>query len=244
MRPASPVIGIAGEELVVTKHFGEQQVVAAPSVIVAGLRAAGGTPVVLPPGFADPEALDALVLTGGVDLGVDPSRDRGELALVEAARRVGLPTLGLCRGLQLMAVATGGTLVEELGATHPVLLPPGTHELHTVPGSVVAGLVPGARVGSLHHQSVATHDAGWRCTATAPDGVVEALEWADQRVWPALGVQWHPELDGTGPAVFGWLVRTAGRPRRPVGVTCLTGLYDVPAHQPTGRVRATAMLGG
>ena len=113
-----------------------------------------------------------------------------------------------------------------------------------MPGSVVAGLVPGARVGSLHHQSVATHDAGWRCTATAPDGVVEALEWADQRVWPALGVQWHPELDGTGPAVFGWLVRTAGRPRRPVGVTCLTGLYDVPAHQPTGRVRATAMLGG
>jgi gamma-glutamyl-gamma-aminobutyrate hydrolase PuuD len=75
--------------------------------------------------------------------------------------------------------------------------------------SVVAAVVPSGRVGSLHHQSVATYAPGWRCTATAPDGVVEALEWHDQEAWPALGVQWHPELDHTGPAVFGWLVGAA-----------------------------------
>jgi putative glutamine amidotransferase len=201
-------VGIAGEALVVRKHFGDQPVVAAPRAVVEGVRAAGGTPVVLPPGTVRLGFADALVLTGGVDLGVDPQRDRDEVVLLETAREAGLPTLGICRGLQLMAVATGGTLEAELGDRH-VLPPPGVHAVRVMVGSVVAGLVPDGRVGSLHHQSVATYDDRWRCTATAPDGVVEALEWADQRAWPALGVQWHPELDHTGPAVFGWLVGVA-----------------------------------
>ncbi len=225
-----PVVGIAGEDLVVRKHFGDQHVVAAPLAVVAEVRAAGATPLVLPPGSSgDLATLDALVLTGGVDLGVDPSRDSDELELLDAARRAGLPTLGVCRGLQLMAVATGGTLVEELGDTH-VVLPPGTHPLVTEPGSVVARLVPEGRVGSLHHQAVATHDDRWRCTGTAPEGVVEALEWRDQAGWPALGVQWHPELDATGPAVFGWLVAVAGRrPQRSTSrVTCLSALWPTP----------------
>lgn len=76
-------------------------------------------------------------------------------------------------------------------------------------GSVVARLVPSGAVGSLHHQSVATHDPRWLRTATAPDGVVEALEWHDLASWPAIGVQWHPELDHTAHAVFGWLVTAA-----------------------------------
>jgi putative glutamine amidotransferase len=227
------VIGIAGEELLVRKHFGDQQVVAAPSAVVSGVRAAGGTPVVLPPGSTDVTSLDALVLIGGGDVGTDPARDRDELALLERARRAGLPTLGVCRGLQLMAVATGGSLVEELGDSHRIL-PPGTHDLQTAPGSVVAGLVPEGRVGSLHHQAVATYDDRWRCTATAPDGVVEALEWGDQDEWPALGVQWHPELDGTGPAVFGWLVRAAGPHAATTGLTCLSALYSPLAYRSTG----------
>jgi putative glutamine amidotransferase len=220
-----PLIGIAGEALVVTKHFGEQHVVASPRLVIDGVRAAGGLPVVLPPGAGADElaALGGLVLAGGVDLGVDPARDRDEVALAHAAREQGLPTLGLCRGLQLLAVATGGTLEPDLGDSH-LIVPPGTHPLHTVPGSVVAPLVPDGRVGSLHHQSVATYDDRWRRTATAPDGVVEALEWADQAAWPALGVQWHPELDATGPAVFGWLVRVAGGPLRTANpVSCLSG---------------------
>ncbi len=207
-----PLVGIAGEDAVVRKHFGDQPVVACPRLVVAGVRAAGGLPVVVPPG-SEPEvvaSLDALVLTGGPDVGVHPVRDREEIALLDAARAVGLPTLGLCRGLQLMAVATGGTLVAELGDSH-VLPPPGSHDLLAVAGSVVAGLVPAGRVGSLHHQSVATHDPRWVATATAPDGVLEALEWHHQHAWPAVGVQWHPELDPTGPAVFGWLVGATHR---------------------------------
>ena len=84
-----PVVGIAGEDLVVRKHFGDQRVAGAALAVVDGVRAAGGTPVVLPPGSDDLHALDALVLTGGVDLGVDPLRDSDELALLGAARSVG-----------------------------------------------------------------------------------------------------------------------------------------------------------
>jgi len=230
-----PLVGIAGEDLVVQKPWGDQHVVATPLAIATAVRAAGARPVVLPPlaGDAELDALDALVLTGGVDLGVSPARDRDELALADAARRAGIPTLGICRGLQLLAVATGGTLEEELGESH-LVIPPGTHPLLTVPGSIVADLVPEGRVGSLHHQSVATFDDRWRCTATAPDGVVEALEWADQRSWPAVGVQWHPELDATGPAVFGWLVATVARPRSSSGVTCLSALYSPLTYRQTG----------
>jgi putative glutamine amidotransferase len=239
------VVGIAGEELVVRKHFGEQLVAAAPCAVVTAVRAAGGTPVVLPPGTVDATPLEALVLTGGGDVGADPARDRNELTLLAAARRTGLPTLGICRGLQLMAIETGGRLVEELGDDH-LIWPPGTHDLQTVPGSLAAALVPGRRVGSLHHQAVATHDDRWRCTAIGPGGVVEALEWADPTAWPALGVQWHPELDGTGAAVFRWLVRTAAQPRRRTsGVTCFSALYNPLTYRSTGTgtaspVRATA----
>lgn len=211
----APLIGIAGEESLVSKPWGGQRRTTAPMLVVEGVAAAGGAPVVLPPGAKSDHLLhlDGLVLTGGVDLGVDPDRDLAEEALVPLARSLGLPLLGICRGLQVMAVATGGSLVEELGQAH-VLAPPGrTHPLLVQPGSVAAGLVPDRRVGSLHHQSVATYARGWRCTGAAPDGVVESLEWHDQQAWPALGVQWHPELDHTGPAVFGWLVEVARRPK-------------------------------
>jgi putative glutamine amidotransferase len=229
-----PVVGIAGEDLVVRKHFGDQRVAGAALAVVAEVRAAGGSPVVLPPGTDDLHALDALVLTGGVDLGVDPQRDRNELALLGAARSVGLPTLGVCRGLQLMAVSTGGTLVEELGDSH-VIHPPGSHPIDTVPGSVIAELVPDGLVGSLHHQSVATYDDRWRATAVASDGVIEALEWIDQRAWSALGVQWHPELDGTGPAVFGWLVRAAlRRPAWSGQMSCGSPLLNPLTYRQTG----------
>jgi len=208
------LIGVAGERILVAKPWGDQPRVSAPMTVVDAVSAAGGVPVVLPPraGRDHLARLDAVVLTGGVDLGEDMARDADEIALVHAAQRLGVPLLGVCRGLQVAAVATGGSLVEDLGQTH-VVFPPGTHPLRTEPGSIAASVVPDRRVGSLHHQAVATYDAGWRCTATAPDGVVEALEWHDQDAWPALGVQWHPELDHTGPAVFGWLVGVASRPK-------------------------------
>jgi putative glutamine amidotransferase len=212
-----PLIGVAGEDALVLRPWGEQLRTSTPTAVVDRITAAGGLPVVLPPGAgaAHLARLDGLVLTGGADLGTDPGRDVGELGLVHLARHRGLPLLGLCRGLQVMAVATGGSLVEDLGESHLVLPPAtGTHPLLVEPGSLADALVPDRRASSLHHQSVATYDAGWRCTARAPDGVVEVLEWRDQDAWLALGVQWHPEIDHTGPAVFGWLVQAAQSPSR------------------------------
>jgi len=210
-----PLIGIAGEATFVRKPFGEQLRATAPMTVVEGVASAGGAPVVLPPG-AGPDHLgrvDGLVLTGGADLGVEPGRDRDEAELVRLAMDLRLPLLGVCRGLQVLAVATGGSLVDDLGDSHVLVPLDRTHPVDLVAGSVVAGLVPDGQVGSLHHQSVATYAEGWQCTASAPDGVVEALEWHDQDAWPALGVQWHPELDHTGPGVFGWLVDVAARPK-------------------------------
>ena len=105
-----------------------------------------------------------------------------------------------------MAVATGGSLVEELGDSH-VVLPPGTHPIDTVPGSVVAGLVPEGRVGSLHHQAVATYDdrAG---AAPPPHPTAWSRRWSGPtgprgRRSACSGT---PSSTTTGPAVFGWLV--------------------------------------
>ena len=175
----------------------------------------------LPAGLA-PSALDGvdgLVLSGGVDIDpalfgqlpsphlgiVDAGRDAFELALFRAARERGLPVLGICRGIQLVAVAAGGTLHQHLPDV------PGTHQheqrdrggdpLHPVrlgADSVLLDLVgadgwaDGWTVNSHHHQAVDAAPGGYRVTARADDGVVEALE-ADGESF-VLAVQWHPEM--------------------------------------------------
>jgi putative glutamine amidotransferase len=165
--------------------------------------------------------VDALVLTGGGDLdpllsGADPTvasdvdraRDDEEIALVRAAATTGMPLLGVCRGLQVLAAAFGATLTG--GVDH--IRPHDGHDVTTAPGSVLNELVgPRVRTSALHHQAVVDPGTRWRPTAWADDGTIEAVEWADGS-WPALGVQWHPELawsedldDPTGPALFGWL---------------------------------------
>ncbi len=79
----------------------------------------------------------------------------------------------------------------------------------TTPGSLIAALLGNyPTVSSLHHQAADRLGNGWSATAWAEDGVVEAAEWVGSD-WPALGVQWHPELDATGPALFRWLVKRA-----------------------------------
>lgn len=239
-----PLVGVAGQDYVVPRPWGELPAMGAPRAYVEGLRAAGAQPVVLPPGFPA-EALgllDGLVLMGGGDLDpdsyggragpdsvardVDRSRDAAELALVPAAREIGLPLLGVCRGLQVMAVASGGTLIPDL----PHVRPGTGHQVRTSPGSVVAGLL-GAEpdVSALHHQAVAGRPPHWRTTAHAHDGVIEALEWADQDAWPAVGVQWHPELDATGPALFGWLVQVAQSRSRTRTIPASVATYSDPS---------------
>jgi putative glutamine amidotransferase len=188
---------------------------------VRALEAAGLVPLVLPPlNAANAErALDAvsgLVLTGGEDVApwrygesphralgsVNEARDAFELALITAARDRRLPTLAICRGIQVLNVALGGTLVQDIPSQCPAALPHASNEgrsarVHDVAvdsGSRLAEALGADHlpVNSAHHQSIARVADGLRVTARAADGIIEGVEWhaAD---WWALGVQWHPE---------------------------------------------------
>lgn len=223
----APVVGVVAHGHLVAKPFGDLPVVGTPRAYVDALVALGARPVLLPGAQAAGmlDLVDGVVLTGGGDLDpatyggdpvrareVDPARDADELALVRAAAGARVPLLGACRGAQVMAVAYGGRLVDEVGHEHPVE----GHDVVTEAGSRLHALLgPRARTSALHHQAIADPGPAWRPTAWAEDGVVEGIEWAAGD-WDALGVQWHPELgwsgvleDATGPAVLGWLVENA-----------------------------------
>ena len=185
----------------------------------AGVFDAGGLPLLVsrPDGDAIDELLalaDGLLLTGGGDVDpaaygarpenvadVDPDADAFELALIEAARERELPTLAICRGAQLLAVAHGGRLAQRLspGGGHveldglaPEEILAARHSVELVPGSRVHRALGGGRVAvnTIHHHEIA--DAGeLAITATAANGAIEAVE--PRTAWPCLGVQWHPE---------------------------------------------------
>jgi putative glutamine amidotransferase len=212
-----PVVGIVGHGYVVPRPFGDLPVTGSPTGYVDGLADVGARPVVLPGVLATDllDVVDALVLTGGGDVDpelyggdsagardVDRRRDDAEIALVRAAAERRVPLLGVCRGHQVLAVAFGGTLVGGLDHIHPGA----GHAVRTDPDSLVGRLLgPEPHTSALHHQAVSDPGPCWRATAWAADGIVEAVEWRAGD-WPALGVQWHPELpDGTGAALFGWL---------------------------------------
>ncbi|MCW2832692.1 MAG: Gamma-glutamyl-gamma-aminobutyrate hydrolase [Nocardioides sp.] len=190
-----------------------------PTTYARSIEAVGGVPVLLPPTSPYAEAagavlarLDALVISGGADVsperyGEQPherttswrdDRDAWEVALLEAADEQGLPVLGVCRGMQVMAVQAGGVLDQHV----PDLV---DHDRHSpVPGffgETPVSLAPGSRLASLlgtsltvhchHHQSVREHP-GFTATAWADDGLVEAMEAAGDRL--CVAVQWHPEM--------------------------------------------------
>lgn len=190
------------------------------------VRAAGGNPVLLPPGGDwRPETLgwlDALVITGGADVnplayGQEPgpltdaprqSRDDSEFALVHAALALDLPLLGVCRGMQVLNVALGGTLHQHVEGH---VKSPGVFaetEVDVVRGSALAGIV-GERTAVLchHHQALDALAPGLRAVATAPDGIVEAVELEGRGF--AIGVQSHPEQNIEDVRLFAALVRTA-----------------------------------
>ncbi|WP_431945753.1 gamma-glutamyl-gamma-aminobutyrate hydrolase family protein [Actinacidiphila sp. bgisy167] len=178
------------------------------------VRRSGGLATLLPPD--DPayaaEAvarLDGLVVSGGPDVeparyGAEPDprtdppareRDAWELALVEAALAAGVPLLGICRGMQLLNVALGGTLAQHIeGHRGPAAGVFGSHTVKPVPGTRYAEAVPEAvTVPTYHHQAVDVLGRGLLASAHAEDGTPEAVELPGDRF--ALGVQWHPEMD-------------------------------------------------
>lgn len=190
-----------------------------PGEYADAVRRAGGAPLVLLPGETrlEPllEVVDGLVLAGGGDVDpalyggrrvastydVDPDRDALELALVRRALEERWAVLAICRGLQLLDVALGGTLIEhlpdEVGEQVVHRLPPKSPVLHPVevePRSALAGLLGATRITPLswHHQAVRRLGRGLRAVAHAPDGVVEALEL--EHAPHVVAVQWHPEL--------------------------------------------------
>ncbi|MFP3990186.1 gamma-glutamyl-gamma-aminobutyrate hydrolase family protein [Streptomyces sp. E11-3] len=194
------------------------------------VQAAGGLAAMLPPDDPDQAArvvarLDGLVIAGGPDVepvryGAEPdprtgpparARDAWELALIEAALASGTPLLGICRGMQLLNVALGGTLVQHLAGHTEGVGAFGQHAVKPVPGTRYASLVPTeAVVPTYHHQAVDRLGRGLLASAYASDGTVEAVELPD--AW-ALGVQWHPEM-GEDARVMRALVQ-ASKPPQP-----------------------------
>ncbi|MEW5700622.1 MAG: gamma-glutamyl-gamma-aminobutyrate hydrolase family protein [Candidatus Zixiibacteriota bacterium] len=196
-----------------------------PSAFGAAIAAAGGVPIGISNECPTAQVasvldhVDGLFLTGGEDvapehfgehaevdnLTINPERDRVELAAIAAADSLGLPILGVCRGIQVLNVARGGTLYQDLGEQYPQSprdhsrggsgLYVQTHAVDVAPGCRLQSVLKAARVAvaTSHHQAIKSPGRGLVVTAHAPeDGVIEAVEEVGDRF--VVGVQWHPEV--------------------------------------------------
>lgn len=221
MASARPVIGLTAYEEQARWGAWDTTASLVPTRYVRAIENAGGRVVLLPPQhISQAEAddlisrIDGLVLAGGNDVdprhyGAEPhektvvasgERDEFELALVSSVTRAGLPTLGICRGVQLVNVARGGTLIQHLPDVvgHDGHLAErgryGEHEVAVAPGSLLSSLLSGDSVSvtAHHHQAVDRVGEGLEATVHAEDGIVEALE--DRSLPFLVAVQWHPEV--------------------------------------------------
>lgn len=229
-----PLIGIGSD---VVHRSGERDRAFVYTTYIESLKRAGAVPVLIPP---QPEnasdiidSLDGILLAGGDDCDpaeygeeqhpscepMDPRRQQNDVILARLARERGIPTLGICLGIQVMNVAAGGTLIQDIGSAVETEIDhasePSDRHRHDVlvDAATKLGSILGARelnVNSSHHQAVGRVAEGLRVTAHAPDGVVEALEDPSHPFY--LGVQWHPEdMPGepSATAIFGAFVEAA-----------------------------------
>ena len=189
---------------------------------VTALENAGLIPLIVPPLLSTDAAaavlgsVAGLVLTGGEDVdparygekrhekvrNVNPARDAAEVALIMEAQERGTPVLAICRGIQILNVALGGTLVQDISSQCETNIEHDdegarnsrSHEISVEPASLIAKAIGAEHVtvNSFHHQSVKSVAEGMRVTARSPDGIIEGLESTDEDWW-VMAVQWHPE---------------------------------------------------
>ena len=242
MGVSSPVIGI-------TANFRDGNAAVAEAYYASVLEA-GGTPLIIPP-YAKRDALvetlkhiDGLLFTGGADIdprymgeepdykllhSINPKRDEQELLLVLLAIDMNIPILGICRGMQVLAAALGGTVHQDIYVAlgnkllnhdqEPVERHVATHYVNIVKNSLLYKIFAceTLAVNTFHHQAVGNVPAGFKVTATAPDGVIEGMEAVDGRA--VVAVQWHPEsfiLDANRcmMPLFEWITKEAALYRR------------------------------
>lgn len=230
----APVIGISTYREQARFRAWDTMADLLPARYAISIEAAGGIPVLLPQAAAGAETvvarLDGLVIAGGNDIdparygepahsrtaGWRPERDAWELALLDAADARGLATLGICRGMQLMAVWAGGSLVQHVPDVvgHPRHSPGpdsyGPMEIDTLAGSSVQKLLGESFDVRCHHHQCVARAPGYEITAWATDGTPEAMESPRRPFW--LGVQWHPEVHDDARLFQGLVQAAAGSP--------------------------------
>ncbi len=255
-----PLVGIPCGALESERALGST-LSAVPQSYLEALEASGAAPLLVPITGREStlralyRQIDALLLAGGADLDparygeqphpaldrVDSRRDWVELTLTGWALADDMPLLGICRGIQTLNVACGGSLWQDISAQVPACVRhrsrPGepynrlSHTVQVEPGSRLARILgdPELEVNSLHHQGIRDVGAGLRVTARAPDGLVEGLE-RDGDGW-VVAVQWHPE----------WLLEDEPRMKRLfeafVQASSKSDLHGSPSRQSVGKVK-------
>ncbi len=240
----TPLIGITSSRKLNAKGL---PIIFVMEAYIQAISRAGAVPVIVPLGLPEEglqnilPRLDGILFSGGGDIAperfngdehpavseVDADRDRVEIHLAQAAAQQGMPFLGICRGIQVVNVALGGTLYTHISDQLPGALKhnyypdiPRDYLAHSVrvESDSRLGMILGGcefEVNSLHHQGIETPAPGLSITAHAPDGLIEAVELPDHPF--GLAVQWHPEwlqAYETMRALFGAFVKAAGNVKR------------------------------
>ena len=230
--PYKPVIGITGNYGELTCKLGEGY--------YKSILKAGGVPVIIPPlGDTDCiintlEHIDGLLLSGGADFNplyageepqsklssINSERDLPELLITQLAYNRQIPILGICRGIQTIAMTLGGQVMQDISETAHIKHSQDadrsepTHSVNIVEGSILSSLYEEQHiyVNSFHHQAVGDTGQRFRVTARSADGLIEAIESTEHK--SIMGVQWHPECLSEGLPIFQWLIREAAQYRK------------------------------